>query len=768
MMRASKPLTCRRIRSAKPWSIVTLVAMIVSGLGGPTFTPRVHAQSTAPVGAGFVVDAGDLRFIYSQILVAQDHAAGGTLLGSGPNQVNDPQLPRGLRTVDGSFNNLVPGQRDAHGVASQFFGASDQVFPRSTTPVFRPAEAGTSYAQVTGTVTDSQPRIITNLIVDQSMNNPAAVAVARNPCASGGFVCSTPDVFPDDVLDPASGALFIPNITPDFGLSAPFNLMFTFFGQFFDHGLDLVNKGPDMVVMPLQPDDPLFRAGGPNVMVMARATPLPGPDGRIGTADDIREGINQTTPWVDQNQTYTSHPSHQVFLRQYAMVGGRPVQTGKVLDGGDCAPRGTGFAGDVICNIGNWAQVKAQASTMLGIRLVDQDVFDVPLVLTDPYGHFKPGAHGFPQLVIGPATAPTVREGDPAANGGLGVDSSDEVKTNHQFLNDIAHNAALNPGLVAHADSALSVFGCTLQPPGTYDNELLDRHFVTGDGRGNENIALTMVHQLFHAEHNRLAHYIDHQINTVLSPEEIAAWHDPHPASGWDYGERLFQASRFVTEMEYQHLVFEEFARKIQPLINPFLGGITSINGAISAEFAHTVYRLGHSMLPERIARLNVGATPPAGAVGDNDIRLLTAFLNPLAFNDGGPAGHLTAEKAAGAIIRGLTRQIGNELDEFVTASVRNTLVGLPLDLPAINIARGRSEGIPPLNEVRRQLYVQTQDAALQPYANWFEFGLALKHFESLPNFVAAYATHPNITGATTVAAKRAAAQLLVDGNDAI
>ena len=57
--------------------------------------------------------------------------------------------------------------------------------------------------------------------------------------------------------------------------------------------------------------------------------------------------------------------------------------------------------------------------------------------------------------------------------------------------------------------------------------------------------------------------------------------------------------------MQYQHLVFEEFARKMQPLINPFLGGLTSINGAISAEFAHTVYRLGHSMLPEVVARIN-------------------------------------------------------------------------------------------------------------------------------------------------------------------
>ena len=29
------------------------------------------------------------------------------------------------------------------------------------------------------------------------------------------------------------------------------------------------------------------------------------------------EATNQTTPFVDQSQTYTSHPSHQVFLREY-------------------------------------------------------------------------------------------------------------------------------------------------------------------------------------------------------------------------------------------------------------------------------------------------------------------------------------------------------------------------------------------------------------------------------------------------------------------
>jgi hypothetical protein len=41
---------------------------------------------------------------------------------------------------------------------------------------------------------------------------------------------------------------------------------------------------------------------------------------------------NTTTPFIDQNQTYTSHPSHQVFLREYEMVDGKPVATGNLLD----------------------------------------------------------------------------------------------------------------------------------------------------------------------------------------------------------------------------------------------------------------------------------------------------------------------------------------------------------------------------------------------------------------------------------------------------
>ena len=60
--------------------------------------------------------------------------------------------------------------------------------------------------------------------------------------------------------------------------------------------------------------------------------------------------------------------------------------------------------------------------------------------------------------------------------------------------------------------------------------------------------------------------------------------------------------------MQYQHLVFEEFARTIQPKVDEFLaphGYDTTIDPAIVAEFAHTVYRFGHSMLTETVDRLD-------------------------------------------------------------------------------------------------------------------------------------------------------------------
>ena len=280
----------------------------------------------------------------------------------------------GLRTVDGSYNHLLPGQEQ--------WGAADNQFPSLMDPVYRPADGtlfdpdgpGPAPAMPTAPnynpsnnpnslVFDSSLRTISNLLVDQTLGNPAAILTAlqragsANPMADLAAVTAiyqafkpasdaeyqarvvmqnakaaaddarrrqsrdasdgrragghrrtgTPRPRPtpltvtaleaargvrDAALEPFGIAMdgdnvHLPNVAPDEGLSAPFNSWFTLFGQFFDHGLDLVNKGGSgTVFIPLQPDDPLYVEGSHTELHGADAAPRsrPGADGDHGHA----------------------------------------------------------------------------------------------------------------------------------------------------------------------------------------------------------------------------------------------------------------------------------------------------------------------------------------------------------------------------------------------------------------------------------------------------------------------------------------------------
>ena len=797
----------------------------------------------------------DLEFILQQIKIAEAHSGGATLYGEG-GLIPSYNIAWGLRTVDGSYNHLLPGQ--------ETWGAADQPFPTHVDPSYTTVmvdpdgPGGSPAIPITytpgvdndgegtmagpGDVIDPYVRLISNLIVDQTLDNPAAImellrrnefegdsiavaaeikaayqplkplfkavddaadaaAEARAAAEAAGaaegseldlaadaaeaaYATAQADLAAARALDPddagpalsfdallasygieLSGAnIVLPNIAPDEGLSAPFNSWFTFFGQFFDHGLDLVAKGGSGIVMiPLAPDDPLYVEGSPtNFMVLTRAT-----------LDENNQAINLTTPFVDQNQTYSSHPSHQVFLREYEMGPDGPEATGELIHG-------------VNGGMATWAQLKAQARDMLGIDLRDTDVGNLPLLRTDPYGNFIPDpATGMPQIVIGiggdmiPNTDDDiVVVGNIATpivladlNGGAGP-----VRTGHAFLDDIAHNAV--PAGLEDGDITIGLDnGDGSQTDGFYDNELLDAHYVAGDGRANENVGLTAVHHVFHAEHNRLVQHTkdvaiadaQQMLADGASQAEAVAflneWLDQPvtevpdtqgeiDALDWN-GERVFQAAKFGTEMQYQHLVFEEFARKIQPAINAFLvpdGFDTEMNPTIMAEFAHVVYRFGHSMLTESIDRYSADFTA-------DHISLIQGFLNPLEFDP------LNPDIAAGDIVRGMTRQVGNQIDEFVTSALRNNLLGLPLDLATINLARGRDTGVPTLNEARAQFYEATdENPLLKPYESWVDFAGNLKNEASIINFIAAYGTHTLITGQTTAEGRRDAALTIITG----
>ncbi|WP_115422821.1 peroxidase family protein, partial [Ensifer sp. M14] len=557
--------------------------------------------------------------------------------------------------------------------------------------------------------------------------------------------------------------VFIKNIAADLGDTASFNGFMTIFGQFFDHGLDLTSKGGSgNVIIPLQPDDPLYVPGSPtNFMVLTRATNdavHAGADGQVGTSDDIRDHRNETTPWIDLNQVYTSNPSHQAFLREYVLVGGKPMATGQMLEGATGGPP-------------TWADIKAQARDLLGIELSDLNVHSVPLLVTDLYGEFVRGANGLPLMVT---TAGPV-EGNLA----VPLDALTSLSAGRAFLNDIAHNAVPSAPIDHDRDpttapvtvlpDADNVAGNPIIPNQfgfnlTYDDELLNAHFIVGDGRGNENIALTATHSIFHSEHNR---QVDEIKATLLAEGDLALLNEwllvdvtslPTDLSGlvWD-GERLFQAARFSTEMVYQHLVFEEFVRAVAPQIDPFVfSHSVEIDAVIYEEFAQVVYRFGHSMLAENVEMLKLSNN----AATLEEVGLIDAFLNPVIFNSAGVDAHA----ASGAILRGMTRQVGNEIDEFMTSALRNNLVGLPLDLAALNMARARETGVPSLNEARRQIYEQTNDTYLKPYTSWADFAQHIKNPLSIVNFIAAYGTHDAITAATTAEAKRDAAWDLVFG----
>ncbi len=103
----------------------------------------------------------------------------------------------------------------------------------------------------------------------------------------------------------------------------------TFFGQYFDHGLDFVPKGQPGVV----------QIGADGFPISAsRANYAPGtgidPDGTPGTGDEIpAQHINMTSPYVDQNQVYGSCEEVTDLLRQWVDGPNGPKQTAYMLTG---------------------------------------------------------------------------------------------------------------------------------------------------------------------------------------------------------------------------------------------------------------------------------------------------------------------------------------------------------------------------------------------------------------------------------------------------
>lgn len=663
---------------------------------------------------------------------------------------NTPVLPidpTGIRNPMGTNNNLF----------NPNWGAADQLFPRLTNPVWGSAQGSftvangplgpsfvvdptpISYAVRNVNLVDAAPRTISNLVADQSIQalRKAGLVTSLDPVVAAQqaelAVQDDPVNLAGPRLSPLTG-----NVNP-----LPFSGYMTLVGQFFDHGLDFVHKGQDGVVLvPLLPGDPLYVEGSPfNFMMASRTNTVNG------------ESVNTISPFIDLSQSYGSAASHTAFLREYTAAG---AITGRLTSGNGTSPMSGPADG-----MATWWDIKQNAARV-GVTLHDIDLTNIPEVRLNTNGSPFIDAAGDMWLVAKDANGVTyyLQNSHVASNtivlvlnqenGAVTTVPTADVaallptltlsRIGHAFLDDMAHGT----GPSASNTDAFGDIRPDLTITEYYDNgavrftgtvaELVNRHFIAGDGRANENLGLTSVHDVFHSEHNTVL--IDIKAMVLGGTDSHGTvWTARPDAATWT-NEMFFQAAKLVTEMEYQHMIFGEFSRKLSPNINAFAGYDITLDASITAEFAHAVYRFGHSMLTETVDMLAFDPATGKTTGVDNSMLLFDAFLHPTKYT----------ESTSGEIAQGMGRQVGYAIDEWMTDALRNNLVGLPLDLATLNIVRGRDTGVPTLNEVRHQLFTQTGLSTLKPYASWDEFALNLLHPESLKNFVMAYARDAILT----------------------
>ena len=631
--------------------------------GSLTNRLNTRAASANPV-YPFDVTSATRCLIAADLATAATVAYGATSLSD--RYVYSNLNPWGVRTVDGACNNITnvvaeTAPAGTYGFVSKTtdtaaWGATDQLFTRLAPATNTPSSGSTynlnavqlAYQDPSKSVRDPQPRIISNLISDQSTNNPAAVAAGTE---ANGILYGADGYESENSTNATTGVVStsvkIPNVTSDYNVSAGFNSWFTWFGQFFDHGLDLIPKAGASVLIPLDQSDPVYvpNPQAPNFMILTR-----GADSSTG------ESVNITSPYIDQSQTYGSHPSQNFFLREYTFAAGTGIatSTGRMLEStdekyttlpsawagnhtiGGTLTHPTGSSEAANGGMPTWRDIKAQA-LLLGFALSDNDAGNIPVIATDQYGKYIPSSTNFPQMLFTNGSQFVWASGNPSSPLSTGVATSSAargialpgqsgsnwvaVETGHNFINDTMNSAvpATSHGTPLTPDADSIINSGTSIPTGFYDNESLDNHLVAGDGRINENIGLQAVHNAFHAEHNTVAKDITDELanNPAISTAFKNEWN----------GERLYQASRFVMEMEYQHMVYDEFARRISPSLPAFIGYDPTNNASITAEFASAIYRLGHSMLTETIPRANPGTS--WNPLDNQDVSLIAGFTNP-------------------------------------------------------------------------------------------------------------------------------------------
>ncbi|KJH47788.1 animal hem peroxidase [Dictyocaulus viviparus] len=220
-------------------------------------------------------------------------------------------------------------------------------------------------------------------------------------------------------------------------------------------------------------------------------------------------------------------------------------------------------------------------------------------------------------------------------------------------------------------------------PPPPQIHRLLnpDRLFLLGDSRVNENPGLLSFGIILYRWHNILALKIQ-KANPTWTDEE------------------LFQAARRWLIATLQKIIFYDFVPAlINEDVKPYVKYMPHVPPGISHAFAAAAFRFPHSIVPPAmILRKNVNACEFREEVGGFPaLRLCQNWWN---------AQDIVQEYTVDEIILGMASQVSEADDVIVVEDLRDYIFGpmhfTRLDVVASSIMRGRDNGLPSYNELRK------------------------------------------------------------------
>jgi hypothetical protein len=198
--------------------------------------------------------------------------------------------------------------------------------------------------------------------------------------------------------------------------------------------------------------------------------------------------------------------------------------------------------------------------------------------------------------------------------------------------------------------------------------------FLAGDTRANEQISLTAIHTLFVREHNY--------------------WADQIRAANPSFtGDEVYEHARAIVGGIMQAITYNEFLPLLlgPDAIPPYTGYDPGVDPRISNVFATAAFRMGHSMLPTFLPRMDSDGSE----ADEGHLSLAEAFFQPTHIGTHG----------IDSVLRGMSMKRAQQLDGLIISDVRNFLFGIPgdggFDLVSLNIERGRDHGLPDYNSVR-------------------------------------------------------------------